>query len=101
MLEVCKVLANGYWIVLHSPVARAEDMTLFSSPPEGMGPIHLNEIDCTGFEKSITDCKFNMESQGCNHEEDAAVRCNVPAMGFQNQVREAQKLKLLSLETDL
>lgn len=52
-----------------------------------MGPIHLNEIDCTGFEKSITDCKFNMESQGCNHEEDAAVRCNVPAMGFQNQVR--------------
>lgn len=52
-----------------------------------MGPIHLNEIDCTGFEKSLTDCKFNTESQGCNHEEDAAVRCNVPAMGFQNQVR--------------
>lgn len=52
-----------------------------------MGPIHLNEIDCTGFEKSVTDCKFNTESQGCNHEEDAAVRCNVPAMGFQNQVR--------------
>ncbi|OXB54296.1 hypothetical protein ASZ78_002815 [Callipepla squamata] len=54
---------------------------------EGMGPIHLNEIDCTGSEKSITDCKFNTESQGCNHEEDAAVRCNVPAMGFQNQLR--------------
>ncbi|PKU28575.1 hypothetical protein llap_21121 [Limosa lapponica baueri] len=52
-----------------------------------MGPIHLNEIDCTGFEKSVTDCKFNTESQGCNHEEDAAVRCNVPAMGFQNQLR--------------
>ncbi|XP_062366447.1 lysyl oxidase homolog 2 [Cinclus cinclus] len=55
--------------------------------PQGMGPIHLNEIDCTGFEKSLTDCKFNTESQGCNHEEDAAVRCNVPAMGFQNQLR--------------
>ncbi|NXE70927.1 LOXL2 oxidase, partial [Calcarius ornatus] len=55
--------------------------------PQGMGPIHLNEIDCTGFEKSVTDCKFNTESQGCNHEEDAAVRCNVPAMGFQNQLR--------------
>ncbi|NWI20749.1 LOXL2 oxidase, partial [Crypturellus soui] len=54
---------------------------------QGMGPIHLNEIDCTGFEKSLTDCKFNTESQGCNHEEDAAVRCNVPAMGFQNQLR--------------
>ncbi|XP_039420091.1 LOW QUALITY PROTEIN: lysyl oxidase homolog 2-like [Corvus cornix cornix] len=54
---------------------------------QGWGPIHLNEIDCTGFEKSVTDCKFNTESQGCNHEEDAAVRCNVPAMGFQNQLR--------------
>ena len=53
----------------------------------GLGPIHLNEIECTGNEKSIIDCKFNAESQGCNHEEDAAVRCNIPAMGFQKKVR--------------
>lgn len=53
----------------------------------GIGPIHLNEIECTGNEKSIIDCKFNAESQGCNHEEDAAVRCNIPAMGFQKKVR--------------
>ena len=57
----------------------------FSFP--GIGPIHLNEIECTGNEKSIIDCKFNAESQGCNHEEDAAVRCNIPAMGFQKKVR--------------
>lgn len=69
-------------------MGRSKNSFLFSSfLPQGMGPIHLNEIDCTGFEKPVTDCKFNMESQGCNHEEDAAVRCNVPAMGFQNQVR--------------
>lgn len=56
-------------------------------PPPGIGPIHLNEIECTGNEKSIIDCKFNAESQGCNHEEDAGVRCNIPAMGFQKKVR--------------
>lgn len=54
---------------------------------QGMGHIHMSEIQCNGFEKSIIDCKFNAQSTGCNHEEDAAVRCNVPAMNFQNQVR--------------
>ncbi|KAK1342425.1 hypothetical protein QTO34_015190 [Cnephaeus nilssonii] len=43
--------------------------------------------ECTGNEKSIIDCKFNAESQGCNHEEDAGVRCNTPAMGFQKKLR--------------
>lgn len=51
-----------------------------------MGPVHMNEIECSGFEKSITECFFNKESLGCSHEEDAAVRCNVPAMGFQERV---------------
>ncbi|KAM9312872.1 lysyl oxidase homolog 2 [Gastrophryne carolinensis] len=54
---------------------------------QGMGHIHMSEIECTGFEKSIIDCKFNAHSQSCSHEEDAAVKCNIPEMGFQNQVR--------------
>uniref|UniRef100_A0A673YN73 Lysyl oxidase homolog n=1 Tax=Salmo trutta TaxID=8032 RepID=A0A673YN73_SALTR len=54
---------------------------------QGMGPVHMNEIECSGFEKSITECFFNKESLGCSHEEDAAVRCNVPAMGFQERLR--------------
>lgn len=53
----------------------------------GMGPVHMNEVECSGFEKSITECSFNKESLGCSHEEDAGVRCNVPAMGFQQRVR--------------
>uniref|UniRef100_A0A8C5TIN4 Lysyl oxidase homolog n=1 Tax=Malurus cyaneus samueli TaxID=2593467 RepID=A0A8C5TIN4_9PASS len=96
-----EVLKNGEWgtvcddnwnLVSASVVCRelgfgsAKEAHHGRQAGQGMGPIHLNEIDCTGFEKSITDCKFNTESQGCNHEEDAAVRCNVPAMGFQNQV---------------
>uniref|UniRef100_A0AAY4DQ34 Lysyl oxidase homolog n=1 Tax=Denticeps clupeoides TaxID=299321 RepID=A0AAY4DQ34_9TELE len=56
---------------------------------QGMGPVHMNEVQCSGFEKSITDCYFNKdtESLGCSHEEDAGVRCNVPAMGFQQRLR--------------
>ncbi|CDQ63257.1 unnamed protein product [Oncorhynchus mykiss] len=52
-----------------------------------MGPVHMNEVECSGFEKSLTECYFNRDALGCSHEEDAAVRCNVPAMGFQNKLR--------------
>uniref|UniRef100_A0A3B4BX72 Lysyl oxidase homolog n=1 Tax=Pygocentrus nattereri TaxID=42514 RepID=A0A3B4BX72_PYGNA len=56
---------------------------------QGMGPVHMNEVQCSGFEKSVTECQFNMDkdSEGCSHEEDAGVRCNVPAMGFQQRLR--------------
>lgn len=54
-----------------------------------MGPVHMNEVKCSGFEKSVTECPFSMDkdSEGCSHEEDAGVRCNVPAMGFQQRLR--------------
>ncbi|MBN3321327.1 LOL2B oxidase, partial [Atractosteus spatula] len=54
---------------------------------QGMGPVHMNEVECSGFEKSITECFFNKDSLGCSHEEDAGVRCNVPAMGFEGRLR--------------
>ncbi|XP_066570511.1 lysyl oxidase homolog 2b [Amia ocellicauda] len=54
---------------------------------QGMGPVNMNEVECSGFEKSITECFFNKDALDCNHEEDAAVRCNVPAMGFQERLR--------------
>ncbi|XP_012518464.1 PREDICTED: lysyl oxidase homolog 2 isoform X2 [Propithecus coquereli] len=97
-----EVLKNGEWgtvcddkwdLVTASVVCRelgfgsAKEAITGSRLGQGMGPIHLNEIECTGNEKSLIDCKFNAESQGCNHEEDAGVRCNIPAMGFQKKVR--------------
>lgn len=97
-----EVLKNGEWgtvcddkwdLVSASVVCRelgfgsAKEAIAGSQLGQGIGPIHLNEIECTGNEKSIIDCKFNAESQGCNHEEDAGVRCNIPAMGFQKKLR--------------
>ncbi|CAL8337893.1 unnamed protein product [Lota lota] len=54
---------------------------------QGMGPVHMNEVECSGFEKSLTECSFNREATGCGHEEDAAVKCNIPAMGFNSRLR--------------
>uniref|UniRef100_A0A8C9X9X3 Lysyl oxidase homolog n=1 Tax=Sander lucioperca TaxID=283035 RepID=A0A8C9X9X3_SANLU len=53
---------------------------------QGIGPVHMNEVECSGFEKSLTECYFNRDA-GCSHEEDAAVRCNIPAMGFNKRLR--------------
>lgn len=54
--------------------------------PAGIGPVHMNEVQCSGFEKSLTECHFNRQALGCSHEEDAAVKCNIPEMGFNNRV---------------
>ncbi|XP_048448400.1 lysyl oxidase homolog 3B [Rhincodon typus] len=55
---------------------------------KGMGPIYLNEVQCTGFEKSIWDCAAkNISQDDCRHTEDAGVRCNVPYMGFETTIR--------------
>nr|XP_023996221.1 lysyl oxidase homolog 3B-like [Salvelinus alpinus] len=44
---------------------------------EGMGPIHMNEVQCLGTEKSMWDCGFkNITSEDCQHVEDAAVSGN-------------------------
>ncbi|XP_015860437.3 lysyl oxidase homolog 2 isoform X1 [Peromyscus maniculatus bairdii] len=97
-----EVLKNGEWgtvcddkwdLVSASVVCRelgfgtAKEAVTGSRLGQGIGPIHLNEVQCTGTEKSIIDCKLNTESQGCNHEEDAGVRCNIPIMGFQKKLR--------------
>uniref|UniRef100_A0A671WDN7 Lysyl oxidase homolog n=1 Tax=Sparus aurata TaxID=8175 RepID=A0A671WDN7_SPAAU len=55
---------------------------------QGMGPIYMNEVKCAGQERSIWNCPFkNITSEDCQHVEDAAVRCNVPYMGFENSIR--------------
>ncbi|KAG9338155.1 hypothetical protein JZ751_027023 [Albula glossodonta] len=55
---------------------------------QGMGPIHMNEVLCSGQEKSLWNCPYkNITSENCHHAEDAAIRCNVPYMGFEKTIR--------------
>uniref|UniRef100_A0A8D0L3F8 Lysyl oxidase homolog n=1 Tax=Sphenodon punctatus TaxID=8508 RepID=A0A8D0L3F8_SPHPU len=51
---------------------------------QGMGPIHLNEVQCTGSEKSLWSCPYkNITEEDCKHSEDAGIRCNIPYMGYE------------------
>ncbi|XP_055767061.1 lysyl oxidase homolog 3B-like isoform X3 [Salvelinus fontinalis] len=55
---------------------------------QGMGPIHMNEVQCLGTEKSMWNCGFkNITSEDCQHVEDAAVRCNTPYMDLEKSIR--------------
>ncbi|NWH20712.1 LOX3B oxidase, partial [Grus americana] len=55
---------------------------------QGMGPIHMNEVQCLGTEKSLWSCPFkNITQEDCKHTEDAAVRCNIPYTGYENLIR--------------
>lgn len=58
-----------------------------SLPSAALGPIHLSEVRCGGYERTLSDCPSLEGSQsGCQHDNDAAVRCNIPNLGFQDQV---------------
>ncbi|XP_049323566.1 deleted in malignant brain tumors 1 protein [Astyanax mexicanus] len=48
----------------------------------GSGPIHLDDVACSGSENSITGC-HRASSHNCNHGEDAGVTCRdvlIPAL---------------------
>ncbi|XP_064200254.1 lysyl oxidase homolog 3A-like isoform X1 [Anguilla rostrata] len=54
---------------------------------QGLGPIHMNEVLCSGQEKSLWNCPFkNITSENCHHLEDASVKCNVPYIGFEKTI---------------
>ena len=42
----------------------------------GVGPITLDNVQCTGLESYLTDCSHNgLYIHNCGHGEDAGVRC--------------------------
>uniref|UniRef100_A0A7N4NUK8 Lysyl oxidase homolog n=1 Tax=Sarcophilus harrisii TaxID=9305 RepID=A0A7N4NUK8_SARHA len=51
---------------------------------QGMGPIHLSEVRCSGREASLWNCPHkNITAEDCSHAQDAAVRCNLPYTGVE------------------
>ncbi|XP_075034556.1 lysyl oxidase homolog 3 isoform X2 [Mixophyes fleayi] len=55
---------------------------------QGMGPIHMNEVRCSGNEKSLFDCQYkNITQEDCKHSEDSSVKCNIPYMGYEATIR--------------
>ncbi|EPY80588.1 neurotrypsin precursor [Camelus ferus] len=54
--------------------ARARTMAYFG---EGKGPIHVDNVKCTGNERSLADCiKQDIGRHNCRHSEDAGVICD-------------------------
>ncbi|KAK5883219.1 hypothetical protein CesoFtcFv8_019577 [Champsocephalus esox] len=47
-----------------------------SSFPPGRGPVHRDELNCTGREESLWDCPASQEESDCGHKEDAGVVCS-------------------------
>lgn len=44
---------------------------------QGSGPIHMDDMMCTGAETRLQDCDFNgWDSHNCKHSEDAGVICS-------------------------
>ncbi|XP_034537112.1 neurotrypsin [Notolabrus celidotus] len=55
-------------------VAKARSMAYFG---EGSGPIHMDNVRCSGTETSLSQCAFISEdAQDCRHSEDAGVICD-------------------------
>ena len=46
---------------------------------QGTGPIHLDEVGCTGGEQTLISCPHNdpVGEHDCDHDEDAGVRCHL------------------------
>ncbi|KAM3858589.1 T-cell differentiation antigen CD6-like [Diretmus argenteus] len=64
---VCAQLGCGYAISVSGQGG---------SLPRGIGPIHLDELNCTGTEDNLWACPAVEESHDCGHKEDAGVVCS-------------------------
>jgi len=55
-----------------SPDAIAYSGAFFGT---GSGPIHLDDVACTGSEAALINCTYDPSTVDCSHLEDAGVLC--------------------------
>lgn len=88
---VCASLSFCIWTMFGK--THGNQSTVAPRPSHvGTGPIHMNSVQCTGREKSLTECTHRpVPLYSCKHSQDVAVRCNIPETGTQATVRHRQK----------
>ena len=61
---------------------RPSDATAFSNAHFGQGiiPILLDNVGCSGSESQLTDCPYDPGTSDCSHSDDAGVRCQAGQM---------------------
>ncbi|XP_012583423.1 PREDICTED: neurotrypsin isoform X2 [Condylura cristata] len=73
--------------------ARARTMAYFG---EGKGPIHVDNVKCTGSERSLADCiKQDIGKHNCRHSEDAGVICDYVSKKASESLSSVCGLRLL------
>ncbi|XP_028600490.2 lysyl oxidase homolog 3 isoform X2 [Podarcis muralis] len=100
-------LANAHVLCRHLGFVAATGWTHSAKYGKGIGRIWLDNVNCGGSEKSITDCRSRgWGNSDCSHEEDAGVICKDERIpGFvdsnvieteQNQVEELRLRPVVS-----
>ena len=41
----------------------------------GTGPIHIDDLTCSGTETRLIDCQYDSNTDDCDHTEDAGIAC--------------------------
>lgn len=74
-------VCDDYWDMEDASVVcnqlglgRAVEARKYASFGRGFGPIHMDDVLCSGDEATIFDCEYNNQT-GCSHSEDAGVVC--------------------------
>ena len=42
---------------------------------QGLGPILLDDVFCSGIEQSLLDCQYRFDDSNCGHHQDVGIEC--------------------------
>ena len=69
---------------------------------KGTGPIHLDDLNCTGSETILQDCNFpGWQTHNCGHGEDAGVVCDTTSFECKQRTNIPKESSKSSLKNNL